>query len=444
MKILKTALLLTLMLLAGTICAAAYDFDCMRISPSTVIQNTDKKYRHNGGEEASVYYYGYLRNAEVSSDEVMTEAWGSMCYGGGSVLSDAAANMLVFTFETPEMIVEANDTVYISFFYKNASSFTGKDGVEYAGNEITPLLTFGDKSVVMNTLGAADGAVTPLKADDKWHRMDCFVTISEEQLNNIFAGTITKKELRVSMLELDKAFFVELADMSIGLLKAGEDTSFEKTASDISDALCDVMPESITVNGERILLRSGVLQYTARWSDAAEVEVTDQGGVPIAAVAEQIDTDTIEVKLYAIGYNKYDGEGEKIPLLVLRDGVLTLTEKENSEFCGIITIVKEHIEAQIQITLNGEEVQTAFFPQSGDSAQIRIVFDNRQEAKTYIALVILKKDGALLSAAAYKKTLTEGSAATEAAIEHTFSDVAEGAQAEILLINAQTFAAVAE
>lgn len=399
-------------------------------APTLANQGVDSAYRHNGTGNKAVYYYGYLRRPTALTGEPFTECFPYMCYGTGSRITELNHNLLSFNFDTPSNPIGINDVVYLSFYYRSASKFTGMDGNTYTGKTQTPSVRLNSKEIAMSELSSGSTTLSAFEADDQWHKVEYYLPITKELYEDTFGGSINLLQLRISFLSLDLAAYIELAGMRYGIMKTGGAEITNRMAyTYLGWNLRKGELNTLTVDGEAVALKSGINEYTVHADTTnPNIQATQSAGVACMPEITESGILEYEIKAYGKGYDSRLADDAQRSYLqcVDENGAFSESGTEqaytvlNSEHYSVVLLHLSVNLVETALKLNGAAYDGTAVLKGGDSIVIEETFKNIKGVGTsYMTLLVFYNGESIVEVIPYKNTV--GAAETSVAASHTYT-----------------------
>ena len=239
-----------------------------------------------GNMTTSWNYYGNGSAAPVNlKDDLFDKAYRYMYIPGGNPGWTSA--YMKFDLDIPER--KAQDGIYVSFYYKAASTFKGTDDATYtspASIAMNHIRDGKERLVNLQTQGLGDFAFL---ADDKWHKIEAYVPADGRFADNvlyIYNGSLATMDVLV-------------ADIKVGVVSLdnyNNDVAYTQMGWNLKK------PGSITalnVSGQSLDLSGGKKEFNV--SVEGKVQITAEGS---DYITEEIEEDKYKVTAVAPGYNK--------------------------------------------------------------------------------------------------------------------------------------------
>jgi len=181
------------------------------------------------------YAVGKTQNGTFTNDGIFANGWyHKQTNTGGNTYDN---NYHQYTFDTSSVFgdkytIKGGDTIYLSFYYKSASSFdfngtnyVGKDSpatinIKIGGNNKNGFAMYNLNKYEANS----KNRFTPLtfaKADDQWHKLQYFVHITDAHFNTgtnagKYVATEGKLIVTFDFQTTAEAYDIRFADFTIG------------------------------------------------------------------------------------------------------------------------------------------------------------------------------------------------------------------------------------
>lgn len=386
--------------------------------------------------------YTFIRNygTDVSpialENDAFDKAYPYQCYGGGS--NNRWDNIFKMKFDIPE--AEDNDCVWLSYYYKSATSFVGGDGNTYTGTTMDIQQQRNTTNQIVTNLKAGAYGDTFI-ADDEWHRVDLYMS----------AANIKEKELLIYFTDMSKPMYVLFAGFRAGVVHFPEGESYnnDRAYTELGWHLQNTNADTIILNGKTVNLEQGVYEYNLSADEDALTAELPEGSAAAVSEVKKISGGCYEVWVTAPGYSRGGSDDTSITFRrrvnsstgeFLSNGTVETYTVKNSQMVKKYTVNLVLRTAEAALTVDGEEKSALDGCVGGEEIVLDVKYRNlKAENKTYIAVLVIYKDKAVKAVIPAREEITPEQSEVSKAYTYVLpEDDYTGCTADFLVIDTET------
>ena len=363
------------------------------------------------------------------TDDAFDKAYPYQCYGGGS--NNRWDNIFKIKLDIPD--AKENDCVWISYYYKSATSFTGGNGKQYTGATMSIPQHRNTKNDIVLEMKTAQ-YVGDFITDDKWHKVDLYMKASQ----------MTGEELSIYFTDMSKPVYYLFAGFRAGVVHFEEGTEYnnDRAYTELGWHLQKENTKELMLNGKIYNVEEDEVYVDA---DSDVLDIKSVGSDAVYEV-NKLGMGKYEVKLYAPGYDK---SVDEIGVATFRrrinkstgefagDGTIEQYKVTNAKLTRTFNVNLNFKEVTVVLKVDGEEKTDISDCVGGEKITTDVTFVNvNGESKTFITVVSIYKDGSVMAVIPTREVMTEDTPVITNQYKYILpEDDYEGAEIKLYVIN---------
>ena len=371
--------------------------------PTPIAQIGDHYY-----EAGVVEYFGEEVAPITLENDIFDKALPYMCYGGGS--TNRWDCFWDISLSCPEY--DEDDVVYMSFYYKSASSFKGVNGVKYTGNDMTAQTRFtgeaGDKYPIYRNMETAEYALPTIVADGKWHQVHLYAE----------GAKVVDATLRFNFLDMKKAQYVLFTGFRCGVLKNASSDGYneDRAYTELGWHLQSFDAQKLMINSKEIALKDGVSEYTVSAQEDAITAELGENSKSYVTEVKKLSPGKYQVTVAAPGYVKGRDDSDEITFRRKVDSSTgEISSSATAEAYKVLngsmkrtyTVNLLLKSAEVKILVDGEEKTSLDGLSGGEEIILDVTYSNiKKENKTYITVLAIYADNNALAVVPVRKEIS--------------------------------------